>query len=398
MVLLIVLMLFTIVVDYMLLSALSAILLPALELDTKEFGMIVSAYGLSAAVSSFLSVGFADRFDRKRYLLFFYFGFLAGIICCALAPSFETLFAARIIAGLFGGVVGSTCLTIVADLFKPGQRGRIMGFVQMSYAAGQVGGLPLAMYAAITFTWQAPYWAITVLGLLLGFSLFFYMQPLRQHLQKMKPEMPWRKMLHVVDNKDHWNVFLNNSFLVGGDALILTFDAAYMANNLSLSMEKVPLIYLVTGGVSLLFGPLLGRLSDKIGKLRVFTFGTILSVFSVALYANLEEASFLLIIIMHALLFIGINARMISSTSLGMAVPKVHERGAFMAFDTSIQQLAGSLAAILAGFVIYTADDGSLDRYPLLSILVILLMVSSIFLMSRIDKFVLSDQKAQQKS
>ncbi len=100
-------LLFTIVLDFMLLPALSAVLLPELELTTKEFGWVVSAYTFSAGTSAFVASGYADQFDRKRFLMFFYSGFLVGLLLCTQAHSYAALFAARIITGIFGGVVGT---------------------------------------------------------------------------------------------------------------------------------------------------------------------------------------------------------------------------------------------------------------------------------------------------
>ncbi|MCB0637234.1 MAG: MFS transporter, partial [Lewinella sp.] len=124
-------LLFTIVLDFMLLSALSAILLPALQLSTRQFGWVASAYAFSAGVSALVASGYADRFDRRRFLLFFYGGFLLGVLLCALARSFELLLIARIVTGIFGGVVASICYAIITDLFAGHQRGRVMGFLQM---------------------------------------------------------------------------------------------------------------------------------------------------------------------------------------------------------------------------------------------------------------------------
>ena len=59
-------MLFTIVVDYMTLPALSAILLSELQITTQQFGFLVSVYAFSAGASGFLATGFADRFDQKK--------------------------------------------------------------------------------------------------------------------------------------------------------------------------------------------------------------------------------------------------------------------------------------------------------------------------------------------
>jgi predicted MFS family arabinose efflux permease len=64
-----------------------------------------------------LTAGFADRFDRKKLLLFFYGGFVLGTLWCGLAQSFEVLLIARIATGLFGGVIGSIVIAISTDLF-----------------------------------------------------------------------------------------------------------------------------------------------------------------------------------------------------------------------------------------------------------------------------------------
>ena len=65
------LVLMTIVLDFMLMSALSAILLPKLDITTKQFGLLVSAYPISAGISAVLLSVYADKVDRKKLLLFF---------------------------------------------------------------------------------------------------------------------------------------------------------------------------------------------------------------------------------------------------------------------------------------------------------------------------------------
>ncbi|HMC84884.1 MAG TPA: hypothetical protein VKI61_05135, partial [Chitinophagaceae bacterium] len=51
---------FTIILDFMVLSPLSAILLPAFHITTRQFGLVVSAYAFSASISGIMAAGFAD--------------------------------------------------------------------------------------------------------------------------------------------------------------------------------------------------------------------------------------------------------------------------------------------------------------------------------------------------
>ena len=62
---------FTIILDFMIISPLGAMMMPTLHISPQQFGLAVSSYAFSAGASSLLAAGFADRFGRKRLLLFF---------------------------------------------------------------------------------------------------------------------------------------------------------------------------------------------------------------------------------------------------------------------------------------------------------------------------------------
>ncbi|MGY0036844.1 MFS transporter [Pedobacter sp. NJ-S-72] len=148
---------FTVILDFMVMSPLGDMLIKSLSMKPSSFGIAVSAYAFSAGISGLLTAGFADRFDRKKLLLFFYTGFIVGTFLCSLANSFELLVAARIITGLFGGVISSISMAIITDLFSLQQRGRVMGFIQMGFGASQVLGIPIGLYIANKWGWESPF-------------------------------------------------------------------------------------------------------------------------------------------------------------------------------------------------------------------------------------------------
>src|SRR3972149_10604086 len=129
---------FTIVLDFIVLSPLGAQLMQVLHLTTSQFGLAVSVYAFSAGLSGILTAAFADKFDRKKLLLFFYTGFIVGTFLCGIAPNYYFLLAARIITGFFGGVISSISFAIITDLFSLQVRGRVMGLVQMAFATSQI--------------------------------------------------------------------------------------------------------------------------------------------------------------------------------------------------------------------------------------------------------------------
>src|ERR1700743_1502245 len=174
---------FTIILDFIIMSPLGAILMPALNITAAQFGVAVSTYAFSAGISGVLAAGFADRFDRKRLLLFFYVGFTAGTTLCALAPNYHLLLLGRVVTGLFGGVVGSIVLAIITDLFPLHLRGRVMGFVQTAFAASQVLGIPIGIFLANRWNWHIAFAAIVILALVVIVAGTVLMQPVAAHFK-----------------------------------------------------------------------------------------------------------------------------------------------------------------------------------------------------------------------
>ena len=173
---------FTVILDFMIISPIGYILTKNLDITTKQFGLIVSSYIFSAATAGIISAGFIDKYDRKQVLLFFFTGFIIGTLFCAVSTSFHTLLAARIFTGVFGGVVVSTTMTIVSDLFTPNQRGRAMSTVQMAFAASQIVGIPLGLFIASHFGWQYTFFLIVMLSILILLVIVLKLKPVNEHL------------------------------------------------------------------------------------------------------------------------------------------------------------------------------------------------------------------------
>ena len=380
--------LLTIVLDYMLTSALSAILLPELKITTRQFGLLASAYPISAGITAILLSGYADKFDRKKLLLFFYSGFLLGVFFCACAPSYNVLIIARIITGSFGGVVGPICFAIIADLFKTTQRGRAFGILQMASAGSQILGLPLALYLATEWDWHLAFGLILLIGIIALFLVVWKINPVNKHLFKPIKVNPWRHSLKIISNRNYLVVFFNNTLLVAGDVILMTFSSAFCTNNLGVGLDDLPLLYGIAGVSTFIFSPLIGRLTDKYGTLKIFVIGTVITISTVGVFTNLGVNPLWTVAIVHTFLFIGINARSISSSAIGTVVPDAEDRGAYMAVDAAMQLAVAGTAAILAGLIVFQSEDGMINNFSTLGIVVISLMILTIGLMVVINRIV----------
>jgi hypothetical protein len=65
----------------------------------------------------------------------------------------------------------------------------------------------------------------------------------------------------------------------------------------------------------------IGLLSDKIGKYRIFFLGSLLSIVMVIIYTNMALTPFWLVLVVNVFLFLGITSRMISASALMTAIP-----------------------------------------------------------------------------
>ena len=386
---------FSIVLDFMVLSPLGAIVMPELHITTVQFGWVVSAYAFSAGASGILAAGFADKFDRKKFLLFFYFGFLIGTVLCAMAPDYMFLLLARIVTGLFGGVIGAVSFAIITDLFRFEIRGRVMGFVQMSFAASQVLGLPIGLVLANRFDWHAPFWMIAIVGVAVAAAIAIYMKPVEGHLKLKSTRNPLEHLIRTFSYPDYVKVFICTTLLATGGFMLMPFGSAFSTNNLGLTMEQLPWVYGITGLCSIVLGPQIGKVSDRVGKYKTFVVGTLVSMVMVAIYTQLGVTPLWICIALNVALFAGISARMISSSALVSAIPAAQDRGAFMSINSSVQQVAGGIASMIAGLIVLQGSDGFLHRYEILGYVVIGTMLVTIALMFWINQHVMGMPRPQ---
>lgn len=379
---------FTVVLDFMVLSPLGYILLDKLSITTSQFGLVVSAYAFSAGASGLLTAGFADKFDRKKLLIFFYCGFLIGTFLCGIAPTYPTLLAARVFTGVFGGVIGSISFAIITDLFAIQVRGRVMGFVQMAFASSQVLGIPIGLYLAKQFSWHAPFLMIVGLGLIVGILIVMYMKPINAHLKMQSKGNAFQHLGKTLARPEYLQGFAATTLLATGGFMLMPFGTAYGVHNLGIAEASLPTLYMVTGISMLVFSPMIGKLSDKIGKYKVFLMGSAITCIMTFIYCNLSITPLWIIIGLNILLFIGITGRMISASALMTAVPDPQDRGAYMGINSSVQQIAGGLASLLAGFIVSETSTGFIENYPLLGDVVVFAVIVTALLMYRIHKYV----------
>jgi predicted MFS family arabinose efflux permease len=377
---------FSIILDFMVMSPLGAMLMPALQITPSQFGLVVSAYAFSAGIAAISAAGFADRFDRKSLLLFFYAGFILGTFLCAIAPTFHFLLFGRIVTGIFGGVIGSVVLAITTDLFSLQMRGRVMGVVQTAFAASQILGLPIGLYFANIWGWHAPFTMIVVVSVIVCGIIMLYLKPVDAHLKLPTDKNPFLHLWSTLTNSRYVLAFAATGLLTLGGYMLMPFGSAFTVYNLGIDLEQLPILYLVTGVSAIAVGPLVGLASDTCGKFNVFLFGAVLTMIMVAIYTNLGTTPLPWVLVVNVLLFVGIFARMVPTQALISAIPDPGSRGAFMAVNSSLQQISGGVASVLAGLIVAQGSTGRLEHFDRLGFILITTVLVTVGMMYLIHR------------
>ncbi|MCH2193280.1 MAG: MFS transporter [Kordia sp.] len=350
------------------------------NITPKQFSLIVSTYAFSAAFFGLISAMFIDRFDRKTALLFNYIGFTIGTLACSFAPDYYTLLAARCITGAFGGVLAALVLAIVGDVIPFERRGMAMGIVMTAFSVASVVGVPVGIYLAALYGWTVPFLAVGIISAIVTVVMFFTLPQMRGHLtNSMERTNPFRNILNIFLNPNQAKALLFSISLMFGHFMIIPFIAPYMQLNVGFTDFEVTYVYAVGGTLTVFLLPLAGKLADRFGHLKIFTWSSILALGSIYAITTLPVVAVWVGICVTSTYFVVSSGRNVPATTLITSVVKTENRGSFMSVRSSINELALALSSFIAGSIITENTDGSLNNFLYVGLLAMLMSVVAIF-------------------
>lgn len=381
---------FTHILDFMIVMPLGNYLMPYFNISAQKFSVIVAAYSISACLASLIASFFVDNFDRKKVLLFGYIGFLVGTILCGFAPTANLLIAARVLAGLFGGLIGAQVLSIVADTFSYERRGEAMGYLMTAFSLASVFGVPFGLFLSNKISWHAPFLLVGGLGIVLIPLLIRYIPSMTQHLhaedRAHRPSAIKNFIAIFTHNKQVLALILAGSQMLG-HFLIIPFINPFMEFNVGFSKTESQFIYIVGGLVTLVSAPLSGKLADRIGKLKLFVIAALLSLPPIFLITNMPAAPLYAVLCVTGFWFLVANARGITSSAMVSGVVPPEHRGSFMSLNSSVQQMCTGIASIVAGWIVVTdKTTQQITHYNWVGYLSLAVIVACIFLARKLGE------------
>jgi predicted MFS family arabinose efflux permease len=371
---------FTHILDFMIMMPLGPQFTALFGISNAQFGLLVSAYTLSAGFSGLMAATYIDRFGRKQLLLGMYSLFGLATLACALAPDYAWLMVARVAAGLFGGVLSALSQTIVADVIPFERRGRAMSVVMTSFSVSTVAGVPLGLFLAAHFNWHAPFVGIAALVGLLSLAAWQTLPRLDAHLHHPERVSVWRGIGQVLAEPNHLKAFAVSGLMMFAACTVIPYITIYLQSNAGMKTEEVPWIYLCGGVATLLSARYFGRLTDRVGKVQMFQ--RLALAVTVPLMATTLSQGLPLwgLLAISTLFFTVMSGRMIPGMAMisSAALPRL--RGTFMTLNAAVQSASMGLAALVAGLIIGRDTQGQLTGYWMAGLLGVVASLLSVWL------------------
>jgi DHA1 family inner membrane transport protein len=137
-----------------------------LGVSVSAVGLLISAYALGVVVGAPTLTALGVRFTARQTLIGLMAVFVVGNALSALAPTYETLAAARVLTALAHGSFFGVGTVAARRLVPPGQRAQAISKMMVGLTLANVVGVPLGTFVAQQTSWRLVLGGVAVIGLI----------------------------------------------------------------------------------------------------------------------------------------------------------------------------------------------------------------------------------------
>jgi multidrug resistance protein len=229
-------------------------------------GIIVTTYSLAAAAFALFVGPLSDRVGRKKILACGLLLFTIASFLTYHVSTFSVLVILRAMTGLAAGTLSTSALSLAGDYYPYEQRGRAMGVLSMAYFVAFVVGVGAGSLVASRWGWH---WVFGGLSAAAVAMLLIVLARL-PHDKRHEPRHRRRSSFtdHFVKGDRLAGVvaaFLTSGGIVG----FLTYVGAWLKTSYGMEVDKIGLLFMVSGLAAVAASPLSGWLADHVGKRNV---------------------------------------------------------------------------------------------------------------------------------
>ncbi len=239
-----------------------------LTIDESLLGTLITAYTVAQAIFALIIGPISDRIGRRPVLLLGTAAMLIALLLHALPDDYLSMVAVRALAGAAGGLLTGAAVSYIGDYFPYRRRGWASGWVMSGFAFGQILAIPAGTLLAAAYGFRAPF-LLFALPMVASFLLIIGGVPQPAVTREVSPGgllVALGTYVEMLRTPAIAAASLAFGLMFMAMAGFLLYMPTWLEAELSATPGDVAAMFLVGGVASVLAGPRMGKLSDRVGR------------------------------------------------------------------------------------------------------------------------------------
>jgi DHA1 family purine base/nucleoside efflux pump-like MFS transporter len=266
-----------------------------LNVSVTVAGQLVTIYALTYAIAAPLLAAFTGNIARRIILLSALLIIAGANVVAAIAPNYEIVFIARLLAAFGGAIFTPVSLAVAVTIAPPAERGRAIALVFSGLPIANVLGIPFGTFIGSNFGWRISFWLVALFALLATAAMFVIIKSL-----PATPPIALKQWLGLLKQGRLVVVISITFWQYTAQFLAFTYIAPLLQKNTGLDGNGISLALLVFGAAGVAGNALGGRLADRFSLplvLGIILSGITLNLFLLPLATNNLITTYLILIV-----------------------------------------------------------------------------------------------------
>ncbi len=234
-------------------------------------GMLFASFGVTLLAASIPMGALSDRVGRRVPMVAGLVALAGATLLFAFSDGLPWLFAARLVQGAADAVTWVVGFALIADLYGPEQRGRVTGFVMSGTSFAFIIGPSIGGWLYEIGGIRLPFLAVAGIGALVAVGFLWLDLP---NVHAARERVPVSVVVRVPA------IASCAAAVVAISATISMFEPVmplFLWTKLGLGPGKIGTVFGVAAVFSMMLHPIYGRVSDRVGGLRLMLLGFVLT-------------------------------------------------------------------------------------------------------------------------
>ncbi|MEV8317225.1 Cmx/CmrA family chloramphenicol efflux MFS transporter [Streptomyces sp. NPDC059900] len=314
-------------------------------------GLLISAFAIGMVIGAPLLAVATLRLPRRTTLITLITVFGLGQVAGALAPTYEILFASRVISAFACAGFWAVGAAVAIAMVPVNQRARAMAVMIGGLSIANVLGVPAGAFLGDNFGWRSAFWAVGAASAiaLVGVLTLIPRIPLPAEKPRLKRE------LAIYRDRQVWLSITITALAAGGVFCAFSYLSPLLTDVAGLDKGWVPTVLGLFGAGALVGTAIGGRFADAhlFGVMLSGAAASTLFLVALALFAGSAPVAIALSFLLGVSAFYtapALNARMFNVAGAAPTLAGATTTAAFNLGNTGGPWLGGTVIDLKLGY------------------------------------------------